>query len=96
MRRPATKGRVKQEQIADAARAAGLPVLGPNCMGYTNFAAGVPLTFEPVSPIPAMPGNGRPGVGVLAQSGAMAANLRDAFIGRGQVLTRPCPPATRR
>jgi acyl-CoA synthetase (NDP forming) len=82
------EGRIKQEQIADAAREAGLPVLGPNCMGYTNFAAGVPLTFEPVSPDPGSgTGNGRPGVGVLAQSGAMAANLRDAFIGRGQVLT---------
>jgi len=77
-------GRVKQQQLADAAREAGLPVLGPNCMGFTNFAAGVPLTFEPVSPYPSQ---GRPGVGVLAQSGAMAANLRDAFIGRGQVLT---------
>jgi len=82
------EGRARQEQIADAARAAGLPVLGPNCMGYTNFAAGIPLTFEPVLPYPGNgPRSGRPGVGVLAQSGAMAANLRDAFIGRGQVLT---------
>lgn len=78
------EGRLKQQQLADAAHAAGLPILGPNCMGYTNFAAGVALTFEPVSPYPS---KGRPGVGVLAQSGAMAANLRDAFIGRGQVLT---------
>ena len=82
------EGRARQEQIADAARAAGLPVLGPNCMGYTNFAAGIPLTFEPVSPDPGhRQATGRPGVGVLAQSGAMAANLRDAFTGRGQVLT---------
>jgi acyl-CoA synthetase (NDP forming) len=80
------EGRVKQEQIAAAARDAGLPLLGPNCMGYTNFAAGIPLTFEPVSP-PAFAGSGNGGVGVLAQSGAMAANLRDAFIGRGQLLT---------
>jgi acyl-CoA synthetase (NDP forming) len=78
------EGRAKQQQLADAAREAGLLLLGPNCMGYTNFAAGVPLTFEPVTPYPS---RGRPGVAVLAQSGAMAANLRDAFIGRGQVLT---------
>jgi acyl-CoA synthetase (NDP forming) len=78
------EGRAKQQALADAAREAGLPVLGPNCMGYTHFALGIPLTFEPVSPYPS---HGRPGIGVLAQSGAMAANLRDAFIGRGQVLT---------
>ncbi|HUG24443.1 acetate--CoA ligase family protein [Piscinibacter sp.] len=77
-------GRVKQQQLADAAREAKLLLLGPNCMGFTHFEAGIPLTFEPVTPYPAL---GRPGVGVLAQSGAMAANLRDAFIGRGQVLT---------
>jgi acetate---CoA ligase (ADP-forming) len=78
------EGRAKQQALAQAAQAAGLPVLGPNCMGYTNFAAGIPLTFEPVSPHAA---SGRAGVGVLAQSGAMAANLRDAFIGRGQAIT---------
>jgi acyl-CoA synthetase (NDP forming) len=78
------EGRVKQEQLAQAAAEAGVLLLGPNCMGYTHFEAGVPLTFEPVQPYPA---RGRSGVGVLAQSGAMAANLRDAFIGRGQVLT---------
>jgi acyl-CoA synthetase (NDP forming) len=78
------EGRLKQQQLADAAREAHLLLLGPNCMGFTHFEAGIPLTFEPVTPYPAL---GRPGVGVLAQSGAMAANLRDAFIGRGQVLT---------
>jgi acyl-CoA synthetase (NDP forming) len=80
------EGRIKQAQLTAAAHEAGILLLGPNCMGFTNFEAGVPLTFEPVSPI-AGQGHGRPGVGVLAQSGAMAANLRDAFIGRGQVLT---------
>ena len=78
------EGRAKQEQLAEIADAAGMLLLGPNCMGFTHFEAGVPLTFEPVSPYPCA---GRPGVGVLAQSGAMAANLRDAFIGRGQALT---------
>ena len=63
---------------------AALLLIGPNCMGFTNFEAGVPVTFEAVAPYPL---GGRPGVGVVAQSGAMAANLRDAFMGRGQPLT---------
>jgi acyl-CoA synthetase (NDP forming) len=78
------EGRQRQQQLVDAANEAGVLLLGPNCMGYTNFEAGVPVTFEPVTPYPC---GGRQGVGVLAQSGAMAANLRDAFIGRGLPIT---------
>ena len=78
------EGRRKQDEVLAAAQAGGMSLLGPNCMGFTNFEHGVPLTFEPVAPFPA---EGRPGIGVVAQSGAMAANLRDAFLGRGLTLT---------
>jgi len=77
-------GRAKQEELAQVARETGILLLGPNCMGFTNFEAGVPVTFEPIAPYPA---GGRPGVGVVAQSGAMAANVRDALSGRGLPLT---------
>ncbi|WP_043354874.1 acetate--CoA ligase family protein [Cupriavidus basilensis] len=78
------EGRARQDELAAVARDAGMLLLGPNCMGFTNFEAGVPVTFEPVQPYPC---DGRPGIGVVAQSGAMAANLRDAVIGRGLPLT---------
>lgn len=78
------EGRARQDELGAVARDAGMLLLGPNCMGFTNFEAGVPVTFEPVQPYPC---NGRPGIGVVAQSGAMAANLRDAVIGRGLPLT---------
>jgi acyl-CoA synthetase (NDP forming) len=78
------EGRARQDAVLAAAQAGGMLLLGPNCMGFTHYEAGVPLTFEPVAPSPAA---GRPGIGVVAQSGAMAANLRDAFLGRGLVLT---------
>ncbi len=74
------EGQVRQAQLAAAARAAGILLLGPNCMGFTNFAAGVALTFEPLQ---AAPHEQRAGIAVLAQSGAMAANMRDAFSSRG-------------
>lgn len=77
-------GRQRQDEVAAAARESGMLLLGPNCMGFTNFEHGVPLTFEAVQPYPA---GGRPGIAVVAQSGAMAANMRDAFIGRGLPLT---------
>jgi len=78
------EGRAKQQALADAANAGGMALIGPNCMGFTHFEAGVPVTFEAIAPYPCA---GRKGVGVLAQSGAMAANLRDAFMGRGQPIT---------
>ena len=78
------EGRAKQEELARVAAEGSVALIGPNCMGFTNFEAGVPVTFEAVAPYPL---GGRRGVGVVAQSGAMAANLRDAFMGRGQPLT---------
>ncbi|TDV24034.1 acyl-CoA synthetase (NDP forming) [Paraburkholderia caballeronis] len=78
------EGRAKQEELARVAADGGVALIGPNCMGFTNFEAGVPVTFEAIAPYPA---GGRRGVGVVAQSGAMAANLRDAFMGRGQPIT---------
>lgn len=75
-------GRARQQQLVEAAGAMAL--VGPNCMGYTHFAEGLALTFEPLEP-PAV--RGGPGIAVIAQSGFMAATLRDAFVGRGLPLT---------
>jgi acetate---CoA ligase (ADP-forming) len=76
------EGRQRQDLLVQAAGA--MHLVGPNCMGFTNFEAGVPLTYEPLTPYPC---SGRAGVAVLAQSGFIAAHLRDAFIGRGLPIT---------
>ena len=75
-------GRAWQQALPEAAGA--MAIVGPNCMGYTNFETGLALTFETIAPYPCA---GRPGIGVVAQSGFMAATLRDAFIGRGLPIT---------
>ena len=73
-------GIAAQEQITRIARESGMAVAGPNCVGLTNFADGVPLTFAPVQPTAAV----RPGgLAIIAQSGGMMANLRSACIARG-------------
>lgn len=74
------EGQAKQAELARVAREAGMALVGPNCMGFSNLAAGVPVTFEPLA---ARERESRPGVGIVAQSGFMAANLRDALLGRG-------------
>ena len=78
------EGQRKQAELARVAEEAGILLVGPNCMGFTNLAAGIPVTFEPLA---ARAPETRPGVGVLAQSGFMAANLRDAYLGRGVPVT---------
>lgn len=78
------EGQAKQQALADAAREAGIRLVGPNCMGFTNLAQAIPITFEPLA---ARAAETRPGVGVVAQSGFMAANLRDALLGRGVPVT---------
>ncbi|WP_309083557.1 acetate--CoA ligase family protein [Chelativorans sp.] len=73
------EGRKKQDELAAICREAGIALLGPNCMGYTNYVEGIPLTFEPVDLREA----GRPGrIAIVAQSGATAANIRFAMHAR--------------
>ncbi len=72
-------GKLAQDEFAAVARAAGLAVVGPNCIGFVNYADRAPLTFELVDAVePA-----GPGVCVVAQSGAMSGNIRYALQGRG-------------
>jgi acetate---CoA ligase (ADP-forming) len=74
------EGRAAQEQLVRTARAAGVRILGPNCIGFSNFADGVALTFETIAPEAI---GGRPAVGVVTQSGALAGALRIALSAKG-------------
>lgn len=85
------EGRAKQQALADAARDTGMLLVGPNCMGFTHFSAGLPVTFELLERgayrVADVAEGASGGVGIIAQSGFMAATLRDAFAGRGLPLT---------
>lgn len=78
------EGKAKQDRITAIARESGLMLLGPNCIGFRNFADGVALTFEPVAePVPTH----KEGAVVIAQSGAMTSNLRLALLAKGVPIT---------
>ena len=63
-------GEEAQRRFADKARAAGIRVLGPNCLGYMNVVQSVYATFSPVLSMGlATPGS----VGIVSQSGAFGA-----------------------
>jgi acetate---CoA ligase (ADP-forming) len=74
------EGREKQDRITAAARGGGLVLIGPNCIGFTNFTDGVALTFEPLGTAGARCAHGAV---IIAQSGAMTTNLRLALLAKG-------------
>lgn len=64
------EGSAAQQALAAKARAAGIRLLGPNCLGFMNVARGVYATFSPV----VSTGLVKPGkVGIVSQSGAFGA-----------------------
>jgi acyl-CoA synthetase (NDP forming) len=78
-------GLAEQAEIGRIAREAGMVVEGPNCLGMVNHPDGVPLTF--VETVATPPAPGRAGIGIVSQSGAMAAVLGTVFAARGLGLT---------
>jgi acetyl coenzyme A synthetase (ADP forming)-like protein len=66
------EGRAAQQRMRDLARASGMRLVGPNCMGVLNTDPAVRMhaTFAPIHPIA---GN----VGFLSQSGALGLAVLD-------------------
>jgi acyl-CoA synthetase (NDP forming) len=65
-----------QRRLAQIARAAGMPLLGPNCMGLINHALRAGLTFIPeYARTPANDG----ALAVVSQSGALGYSLAQAW-----------------
>jgi acyl-CoA synthetase (NDP forming) len=66
------EGLAAQAEVARIAHESGMVVEGPNCLGMVNYVDGVPLTFVET---PAQKLDGKPGIGIVSQSGAMAVVL---------------------
>lgn len=78
------EGQAAQEEVARIARASDMVVEGPNCLGMTNYLAGVPLTFVET---PVLDPSDKPAVGIVSQSGAMAVVLGTTLMTKGLGLT---------
>jgi acetate---CoA ligase (ADP-forming) len=73
------EGMAAQREVARIAAESGMVIEGPNCLGLTNYVDGVPLTFAELPPIAL---DGRPGIGIVSQSGAMAVVLTTMLMGK--------------
>lgn len=74
-----------QDRIAAIARANGIALCGPNCLGIINYVDSAVLTYtlQVLAPNPV----GAPGVAVIAQSGGLATVLRSALHAKGLAIT---------
>jgi acyl-CoA synthetase (NDP forming) len=73
------EGVAAQAEMVAAAREAKVALLGPNCIGYMNLVNGAALSFDVLA---ARRADTRPGVGIIAQSGAMQTSLRLALLAK--------------
>ena len=68
----------RERELVEICRAAGMRLIGPNCLGILNNTPGnaLDVTFAPGSPLPGT-------VGFVSQSGALGLALIDLAEGRG-------------
>ncbi len=72
-------GKAVQDEIAAIARASGMAIEGPNCLGYVNYADNICITFSITEPRPLS----GPGIAIVSQSGAMATVVRAGLESHG-------------
>lgn len=74
------KGARMQLEMAAAAKAAGMRLLGPNCLGFVNGSQGTSVTFSPSREL-RWPGLGS--IGFVTQSGAFGSHCAAVCSNRG-------------
>jgi acyl-CoA synthetase (NDP forming) len=72
-------GLALQQQVAAVAREAGIAMLGPNCLGFTNYLDGLSITFSPMHPDADAP---PPSVAFVSQSGGTPTVVRFALLAK--------------
>jgi acyl-CoA synthetase (NDP forming) len=65
----------QQQRLGEIARASGMPIVGPNCIGMLNFKSRAGVTFMSIPRLPEPRGHA---VGLVSQSGALGFSLAQA------------------
>ena len=75
--------RARQQEIGALATAGRLGLVGPNCLGYTNYVDGSLIGFMSFPRVKRVDPAAGPGVAVIAQSGGMGGHVIGALEARG-------------
>ncbi len=75
-------GRAEQDRIGQIARDGGLALIGPNCVGYTNYLDGFSIMLVEMGRIPSLTALDGGAVGIVAQSGGIGAHLSASLLSR--------------
>src|SRR4051812_8706968 len=61
--------RPAQDELSRVAESGGIAMLGPNCLGYTNFVDGLQIGFASASPVARLANLKDPALAIVSQSG---------------------------
>ncbi len=67
--------RTAQDQLTSAARAGGVAVLGPNCLGYINYIDGLQFGFTAAAVVEKADTRRDPATAIISQSGGLMAHV---------------------
>jgi len=76
-----------QDFVTKTARDAGLAIVGPNCLGFTNNVDGLMLHMLFAREAQRFGAGAKPGIAVVGQSGGMLGHFQRAIDGRGLPLS---------
>jgi acyl-CoA synthetase (NDP forming) len=82
-----TGARESQNDIAAIARAGGLALLGPNCLGYANYVDRLVIGFTGGAAVTRVAAGRDPALAIISQSGGLGSHLRQAFEARDLPVT---------
>lgn len=68
--------RAKQDELAQIAAEGGIALLGPNCLGYTNFVDGLHVGFVSGIKIQRMQAGTDPALAIISHSGGLMSHIR--------------------
>lgn len=71
--------RAAQEELTRIASEGNIALLGPNCLGYTNFVDGVAIGFAGASKVTVITSDRDPAVAIVSQSGGLAGHIYQAL-----------------
>lgn len=77
------EARRAQDEIADIAKRGGLLLLGPNCLGYSNFSTSLNVSFLPQPKLRQLPPGTRNAAAIVMQSGGLMGHVYQTLLAKG-------------